>query len=67
MKAVAISIICRCVAYVAVLAFVFGLVWISGNYSYLWFVFLLLTCTLVPIIEEREITNNGTDRENEQS
>lgn len=63
MNAVVTSIICRCIAYLSVLAFVFGLVWMSGNYNYLWFLLLLFTCEIVPIYESG-VSNNGTDRQN---
>ena len=62
MKAIAISIICRCIAYVSVLAFVFGLIYISGNYSYLWMLSLLITCPIVPTYEGRT-TYDRTDEE----
>lgn len=49
MVVVMVSVICRLIAYVSVLAFVFGLVAMSGNYGYLWFLLLLSTCELIPI------------------
>lgn len=51
MKAVVISVICRLLAYISILAFVFGIVYISGNYRYLWFLFLLPTCEFIPTFE----------------
>lgn len=44
-----ISVICRTLAIIAVLAFVFLLVYISGRYSFLWFLFLILACKYVPV------------------
>ena len=48
MKAVITGIVCRALAYIAVLTFVFGLIYMSKNYNYLWFLFLLITCEFVP-------------------
>ena len=48
MVVVMVSVICRLIAYVSVLAFVLGLVAMSGNYGYLWFLLLLSTCELIP-------------------
>ena len=62
MKAIAISVICRCIAFVSILAFVFGLIYISGNYGFLWLLFLLFTCYFVPTYESG-FTNNRTDEE----
>ena len=61
MKAVIVSIVCRLLAYISVLAFVFGLVIWSGNYKFLWFLLLLLTCELVPLYESGfgAYDNNG--------
>lgn len=39
--------ICTTLLIIAVLAFVFGLVYISGNYNFLWFLFLVLTYTFI--------------------
>lgn len=61
MKAVIVSIVCRLLAYISVLAFVLGLVIWSGNYNFLWFLLLLLTCELVPLYESGcgSYDNNG--------
>lgn len=48
MVAIIVSVICRLIAYVSVLAFVFGLVAMSGNYGYLWFLLLIGTCKVIP-------------------
>ena len=48
MKAVIISIICRCLAYVAILAFVFGVVYLTKNTKYLWLLLLIVTADYVP-------------------
>ena len=63
MNAVVTAVICRCMAYIAVLAFVFGLVRMSGDYHYLWFLFLLLTCYIVPTYESG-VKKSGTDGKN---
>lgn len=53
MKAIIVSVICRLLAYIAVLAFVFGIVFLSGNYKFLWLLLLLLTCGFVPVYERK--------------
>lgn len=55
------TIICTALVIIAVLAFVFGLVYISGNYNFLWFLFLLLTCEFVPTYKTTE-ENNKEDK-----
>lgn len=46
-----LSVIFRFLAFAIVLAFVFGLVYISNNYKFLWFLFLLPTCTFIPVYQ----------------
>lgn len=48
-RIIIISIICRTIAIIAVLAFVFGLVYISGSYSFLWLLLLIISCTYIPV------------------
>lgn len=48
-RIIIISIICRTIAIIAVLAFVFGLVYISGSYSFLWLLLLIIACTFIPV------------------
>ena len=43
------SIICRLLALVAILAFVFAMVAITNNLNYLWLLFLLLAAEIVPV------------------
>ena len=64
MKAVIVSVICRLLAYISVLAFVFGVVALSGNYNFLWLLLLLLTCEFVPTYQEKEVKNDRTDGKN---
>ena len=45
------SIICRLMALVAVLAFVFAMVVFTNSLHCLWLLFLLLTVELVPVYE----------------
>lgn len=64
MKAVIVSLICRLLAYMSVLAFVFGIVTLSGNYNFLWLLLLLLTCEFVPTYQTKGDKNDRTDGEN---
>lgn len=64
MKAIIVSLICRLLAYISVLAFVFGIVALSGNYNFLWLLLLLLTCALVPVCESKGDKNDRTDGKN---
>lgn len=63
MKAVIISIICRCLAFIAVLAFVFGIVYITKNPKYLWLLFLIISVYSVPTYECKGITNTDANSE----
>lgn len=45
------SIICRLLALVAVLGFVFALVVITSNLNCLWLLFLLLVVEIIPVYE----------------
>ena len=46
-----LAVICRFLAFVAILAFVFALVYVSNNYKFLWFLLLLPTCEFIPCYE----------------
>lgn len=48
MKAIIVSIIAKLFVIIAVLAFVFGIVFTTKNYNYLWLLWLLLTVWLIP-------------------
>lgn len=61
MKIVIISVICRLIAYISVLAFVYGVVAVSGNPKYLWLLALLITCELVPTYEIGHKDNEKDD------
>ena len=62
MKAVIVSIIARLIAYIGVLAFVFGLVYTTQNTGFLWLLFLLLTVEFVPVYNYKSESN--TKKEN---
>ena len=64
MKAVIVSIICRCLAFLAILAFVFGIVYMTKNTRYLWLLCLLATVYCVPTYECKGVTNTDNSSEN---
>ena len=45
------SIICRLLGLIAVLAFVFGMVALTGNLHCLWLLFLLFAIEVIPVYE----------------
>ena len=51
------SIVCRLLALVAVLAFVYFMVVFTGSLGCLWLLFLLLTVELVPTYEFKHESN----------
>lgn len=55
------SIICRLFALVAILAFVFAMVWFTGKLSCLWLLFLLLMVEIVPAYEFKAERNEDKD------
>lgn len=63
MKTPIYSIIGRLIAYLAVLAFVFGIVYMTQNTAYLWLLLLILTVDYVPTYEEKRIYKNNNDKE----
>ena len=56
MKYVVWSIIGRLIALIAILAFVFGIVYITQNTKFLWLLFLLFAVEFVPVYN---ITTKG--------
>jgi hypothetical protein len=54
------SIICRLLALIAVLAFVYAMVVLTGSLGCLWLLFLLLAVELVPTYEFK--TKNSEDK-----
>lgn len=63
-----ISIICRLLGLMAVLAFVFGMVALTGNLHCLWLLFLLLAIDVIPVYEfthENIKDNNGVNKTND--
>lgn len=55
------SIICRLLALVAILAFVFAMVWFTGKLSCLWLLFLLLVVEIVPTYEFKSERKDDKD------
>lgn len=53
MKAVIFSIIGRVIALALILAFVFGVVYITSNTKFLWLLFLIFCIDYVPIYESK--------------
>lgn len=51
MKAVIISIIARLVAFLSVLGFVFGIVYITNDMRFLWLLWMLLAIEFIPTYE----------------
>lgn len=60
------SIICRLFALVAILAFVFAMVWFTGKLGCLWLLFLLLTVELVPTYEFTSERKDDKDAESDK-
>ena len=48
MKAVIVSLIARLVVILGVLAFVFAIVYVTGNTKFLWLLFLLVSVFFIP-------------------
>lgn len=59
------SIICRLLAIVAVLIFVYLMVVFTGSLSCLWLLFLLLAVELVPTYEYKHNYNENGDKPND--
>ena len=58
------SIVCRLLALVAVLAFVYFMVVLTGSLGCLWLLFLLLTVELVPTYEFKHTNDNSEEEKN---
>lgn len=61
MKAIIVSVICRLIAYISVLAFVFGIVALTGKYVFLMLLFLLMTCDTIPVYQSKGAKDDRTD------
>ena len=62
------SIVCRLLGLVAVLAFVYFMVVLTGNLGCLWLIFLLFAVELVPTYEFKHKTSDEEDtKENKNS
>lgn len=55
------SIVCRLLSLVAILAFVYFMVVLTGSLSCLWLLFLLLAVELVPTYEFKHKTSDEED------
>lgn len=64
-KAFIAYLIVHLVIIIGVLAFVFGVVYITNNMGYLWLLFLLLTTTLLPSFEFNTTTANKQNEAND--
>ena len=56
------SIICKLLALLSILGFVFAMVWFTNNLNCLWLLFLLLAADIVPTYEfksERSANSEG--------
>lgn len=60
------SVICRLLALVAILAFVFAMVWFTGKLSCLWLLFLLLVVEIVPTYEFSSERKDDRDAESDK-
>lgn len=60
------SVICRLLALVAILAFVFAMVWFTGKLSCLWLLFLLLVVDIVPTYEFKSERKDDKDAESDK-
>lgn len=60
------SIICRLLALVAILAFVFAMVWFTGKLSCLWLLFLTLLVEIVPTYEFKSERKNNDNAEEDK-
>lgn len=58
------SIVCRLLALVAVLAFVYFMVVLTGSLGCLWLLFLLLAVELVPTYEFKHTNDNSEEEKN---
>ena len=59
MKAVIISIIARLMAFLCVLGFVFGIVYITNDMRFLWLLWLLLAVEFVPVYSYKGHAGNN--------
>ena len=61
------SIICRLLGLIVVLAFVFGMVALTGNLHCLWLLFLLLAIEVIPVYEftRKNINDNEVNKTND--
>lgn len=72
MKAIMTSMVCRCILYLAILAFIFGIIYISGCFKFLYLLVLLPTCVLIPSYKVstgqtgniQEGIDTGSDKQN---
>lgn len=55
MKTIICSVICRVIVIIAVLSFVFGVVWLTNNTKFLWLLFLIFSAEFIPTYEIKPI------------
>lgn len=58
------SIICRLIGLVAVLAFVYAMVVLTGSLGCLWLLFLLLAVEFIPVYEFKHPKSDNDKKEN---
>lgn len=61
MKAVIISIIARLLAFLGVLGFVFGIVYITNDMIFLWLLCLLPAVDFVPVYKTTELKDGDNE------
>lgn len=57
------GIIGRLIAFIAILGFVFGIVALSGNYEFLWLLWLLPTVEFIPTYNFTTYSDDDADTE----
>ena len=66
MKAIIISLICRTLAFIAVLAFVFGICFFTNNLHFLWLLFLILTVEFIPVFTFKRVSSVSNEDEDDE-
>lgn len=54
MKVIIVAIFARLCLIIAVLAFVFGIVNLTGNPNFLWLLFLIISAEFIPVYKYKE-------------
>lgn len=66
MKAIIISLICRTLAFISVLAFVFGICFFTNNLHFLWLLFLILTVEFIPVFTFKRVSSINNEDEDDE-